>query len=97
MVGTARFHRDIDGGVTEIYSMIGAVVRSFDDVGAVVGQNTGETVQRSGIVGQVDAETHEASIFDKAALDDAREQRDVDIAAADQNCRALSFHRQLVI
>ena len=85
MVGAARFHGDVDRGVAQIHSVIGAVVGGLDDVGAMLGQNSGEAMQGAGIIGQMDAQAHQASVFDQAALDDAGEQCHVDVAAADQH------------
>ena len=54
-------------------------------------------MQRSGIVGQMNAQAHQAPVFHQAALDDAREQSDVDVAAADQHGDSFSAQRQLAI
>src|SRR5208282_3255046 len=72
VVGTARLHGDVDGRVAKIHSVVGAVVGGFNDVGAMVGQNSREAVERAGIVGQVNAQANEASVFHQAAFDDAR-------------------------
>ena len=51
----ARLHRQVNGGVAEIYAEL-AIVRGLHDVGAVVGEYSGENVQRAGIIRQVDAQ-----------------------------------------
>ena len=85
VIGAAGFHSDVDRGVAEIHAVINAIVRGFDDIGAVFGEDSGEPVQCAGIVGQMNAQTDQASVFDQAAFDDAREQGHVDVAAADQD------------
>ena len=73
VVRASSLHGDVNGGVTQIDSMVGPVIRGFDDVGPVVGQNPGEPVQRPRIVRQVNAQTHEASILHQTAFDNARQ------------------------
>ena len=97
MIGAARFHGDVDGGVAEIDSVVGAVICRFDDIGAMIGEDSGEAMQRTGIVGQMNAQTDETSVFHQAALDDAREQGDVDVSTADEDRDLLALQRQLAI
>lgn len=97
MIGAARFHGDVDSSVTEIDSVVGAIVGGLNDVGAMIGEDSGEAMQGAGIVWQVNAQADEASIFHQAALYNAREQRDVDIAAADQDRDSLALQRQLAV
>ena len=97
VIGPSGFHRDVDGGVAQVDAVVGAVVSGLDDVGAMIGEDSGEAVQRAGIVGQVNAQANQASIFHQAALDDAREQGDVDIAAADEDGDSLPLQRQLAV
>ena len=66
-------------------AMIGAVIGSFDDVGAMLGEKTGETVQRAWIIRQVNSHSHQAAVFDHAAFNDARQQSNIDVAAADKH------------
>jgi hypothetical protein len=88
VVGTASLHGDIDGRVSQIYVVIGAVIRSLHDVGAVLGENASQPVQGSGVVGKVNAQADQPSIFDQAALDDARQQGHIDIPAT-HDCNDL--------
>ena len=85
LIRAPGFHRDIDGGLSQIHPVVGAIVRGLHDVRAVVGENSGQAVQSARIVGKVDSQAHQASVFHQAALDDARQQGDVDVAAADQH------------
>src|SRR5271168_874151 len=82
MVGTARLHGNVDGGVSQIDVVVGAIIGSFNDVGTVLGEDAGDPVQSSGIIRQMDAQAHQASIFDQAAFDDARQQSYIDVATA---------------
>src|SRR5580704_16595853 len=85
MLRPSSLHCDIDGGVAQVDAVIGAVVGSLDDVGAVVGQNSGQAVQGAGIIGEVNPQADQASVFHQSALDNAREQGDVDVAATDKD------------
>ena len=79
VVGATCLHGDVDGSVAEIDAVIGAVVGGLDDVGAMVGEDSGEAMQCAGIVrAGGHAQADEASIFDQATFDDAREQRNVE-------------------
>ena len=53
VVGAAGFHGDVDGRVSQIYVVVGAIVGSLDDVGAVLGTNSGQPVQSSGVIGKM--------------------------------------------
>ena len=55
VLGAARFHREVDRGVAEIYAEVGAIVGRGHDVGAMLGQDAGEAMQRAGIIGQMNA------------------------------------------
>src|SRR6202021_1056563 len=88
---------DIGGGVPPVGAVIGAVVGSLDDVGAVVGQDSGQAVQGAGIIGEVNPQADEASVFHQSALDNAREQGDVDVAATDQDRDSFRLQRQLTV
>ena len=79
------FHRDIDGGLSQIYAVVGAVIGGFHDIRPMIRENSGKPVKRAGIVGKVDAQADQAAILHQAALDDARQQVHVDVAAADQD------------
>ena len=68
MVGASGFHGDFDCGLAQVHAVVGAVVIGFDDVGAMLGQNRREPVERAGKISQVDAQADQASIFDQAAL-----------------------------
>ena len=83
--GAAGFESDVDYGFAEADPVVGAVVDGFDDVGAFAGEDLGEMKQRAGAVLQIDADAQEAAIFDEAALDNFGEQRDVDVASADED------------
>ena len=84
------FHGDVDGGIAEIDAVIGAIIRGLDDVGAMVGEDSGQAMQRAGIVRKMNAQANQATVFDQAALYDPREQCDVDVAAADKNRNAFA-------
>src|SRR6266403_1641970 len=45
----------------------------------------------------MDAQAHQASVLYKAALDDAREQGDVDVSAANQHCNFLPHQRHSAV
>src|SRR5579864_5802584 len=49
VLGTSGFHGDVDGGITKIHAVVGAVVRGLNDVSAMLGEDSGEPVQRTGI------------------------------------------------
>jgi hypothetical protein len=85
LLAAAGFHGDVDGGVAEVYAVVGAVVEGVDDVDAVGGDEGGEFGEGAGLVEEVDAEADEAAVLDEASLDDAAEEGDVDVAAADED------------
>jgi hypothetical protein len=60
-------------------------VEGVYDVGAVFGDELGEIGEGAGLIEEMDAEADETAILHEAALDDARKQGDVDVAAADQD------------
>src|SRR5215469_506497 len=97
VIRTTGFHGDVDRRVTEAHPVVGAVVGSLDDVGAVLGEDSGEAMKRAGIIGQVNAQAHQAAIFDETALHDSREQADVDVSAADQRHDSLADQGRLAI
>jgi hypothetical protein len=88
VLAAARLHGDVDDGVAEVHAVVGAIVEGVDDVGAMARDDAGEVLQGAGLVEQVDAEEDETAILNEAALDDAAEQGDVDVAAADEDRRA---------
>ena len=51
VIWATGFHRDIDGGVPQVDSVIGPVVGGFNDVGPVVSEDSSKAIQRTGIVG----------------------------------------------
>ena len=71
MIRPAGFHGDFDRGLTQAHAVVSAVVVRLDDIGAMLRQNRCEAIKRAGIIGQVNAQAHQTSIFDEAALDDA--------------------------
>ena len=85
LLAAAGFHGHVDDGVAEIDAVVGAVVEGVDDVGAVRGDDRGEVGEGSGAIEEMDAEADEAAVLDEAALDDAAEEGDVDVAAADED------------
>lgn len=93
----ACFERDVDDRIAEAYSIVGAVVGRLHYIGAGVGEDARELVQRPRAVGEVDAETGAASVLDQAAFDDTREQADVDVASADEDGGSLAAQRGLVL
>ena len=97
MIRTTSFHGDIDRRIAEIHAVVGAIVRGLHNVGAMFRQNSGEVVQGAGIIRQMHAEAHQASIFHQASLDDASQQRYVDITAAHQNRNALALQGKLPV
>src|SRR5579864_2642246 len=97
VIGAARLHGYVDCGIAEIDAVVGAIVGSLHDVGAMLRQNPRETMKRSGIIWQMNAEANQSSIFDETALHDAREQADVNISAADQHGNLVPTERSLVI
>jgi hypothetical protein len=97
VIRTACFHGDVDGGVTKIHTVVGAVVSGLYDIGAMVRQDSSQLVQSAGIVRKVDSQSYEASIFHQAALDDPREQGDIDIASADEHSDALALQGKLSV
>jgi len=91
VLGAAGFHGDVDDRVAEIDAVVFAVVESFDDVDLFVGDYRGEALERAGMVRQMDAQANHAAVFDEAALDDAGEERDVDISSAHENADFFSL------
>ncbi len=85
VLAAAGLHGDVDDGVAEVDTVVGAVVEGVDDVGAVVGDEAGEFGEGPGLVEEMDAEADESTVLDEAALDDAAEEGDVDVAAADED------------
>ena len=73
VIGTSRLHSDVNRSIAKIDPVISAVIGGFNDVGAMIGEDTGEPVQRAGIVREMNAQADEAPIFHKAALNNARE------------------------
>ena len=57
----------------------------FDDVGAFTGENCREHAGARPDGPQVNAYAEEAAVFDQAALDDLGQERNVDIAARDED------------
>ena len=41
MIGPARFHRDVNRRVAEIHPVVGPVIGGLDDIGAMIGKNSG--------------------------------------------------------
>src|SRR5579872_7059809 len=97
MVRAAGFHGDIDRRIAEIHAVVRAVVRSFNDVGAVLRQNACESMKSTGIIRQMDAKAHQSPIFHQAALHDSREQADIDVSATDQHCNSFAAERGLAV
>src|SRR5579863_2889627 len=97
MFGAAGFERDVDGGVAEADAVVGAVEEQFDDVGALAGDDRGEFGECAGAVRQVNADANQAAVFDQAALDDAAEQGDVDVATADDYRGVLAVEAGLLL
>ena len=60
-------------------------------------ENSCQPVQGSGIIGQMDAQAHQPSVFYQAALHDSREQAHIDISTADQHCDFFAAERRLAI
>src|ERR1700733_996195 len=81
VVGTASLHGDVDGGVSQIHVVVGAVVGRFNDVGAMLGENAGNFMQGTGIIRKMDAQADQSPIFDQAALDNARQESYIDVSA----------------
>jgi len=80
MSRSSGFHGDVNGGIAQIHPVISPVVGGFNNVGAMLGQNSGKPVQRAGIVRQMNSQPHQPAILHQTTLDDAGEKRDVDIA-----------------
>src|ERR1700728_1799155 len=93
----AGFESEVDNRVAEADAVIGTVVRGLHNVRTQIGNNFGEVVECAGAVGEMDADAGAAAVFDKAALDDLREQRDVDVAAADENRGSLAVEGGLFL
>src|SRR5580658_3854723 len=68
----AGFHGEIDGRVAEVHPEIRAVVGGGDDVRAQLREHYRETMQCTRVVWKMYSQTHQAAVFDQAALDDAR-------------------------
>src|SRR5207244_5216854 len=90
MVRPSGFHGDINGRVAEVDPVISFLIRGLDNIGPMLSQNAGESVQGTGIIRQVDPKPHQPSVFDQAALNNAGEKRDVNISATHQYGNFLS-------
>ena len=44
LIRAASFHRDIDGGFSQVYAVVGAIVRGLDDICPVVSENSGQAM-----------------------------------------------------
>ena len=44
VVGTTRFHGDVDRRVTQVYAVVGTVVRRLHDIRSMVSQNSSQAV-----------------------------------------------------
>jgi len=97
VVGAAGFESDVDGGVPKVDAVMGAVVGGFHDVGTVFGEDAGQLVQRPRVISEMDAQADEASVFDHAALNDASQQRNVDVAPAHHDDDFFARNGQLTI
>src|ERR1700727_604358 len=53
--------------------------------------------KRAGLVEQVNPQADHATILHASALDDPREQRHIDVAAADDNCSSRTVERGLFL
>ncbi|SPP64145.1 hypothetical protein NITLEN_100015 [Nitrospira lenta] len=90
MIAAARFHGDIDGGFVQAHAIVRAVIRGLHDIGARLGNNRRQPLQRAGIVRQQHAQAQAPSIPHHPLLDNSRQQIDVKIAAGHQHCDVLT-------
>src|SRR6266511_317675 len=97
VVGAAGLERDVDRGLAQVDPREGAIVHHLLDVGAHPGDLAGELVERAGVVGDAHPHPHQAAVLDQAALDDARQDVDVDVAAADQDGDLLADEAGLAL
>src|SRR5580698_1675097 len=97
VIEAASFEGHIDDGVTEVDAVVGAIVRGLHDVGAGIGDDFRELMQRTGAIGEVDSQAGTAAVLDQAALDDFGKQADVDVASADEDGGSLSVERGLAL
>src|SRR5215469_7206284 len=81
VIRTACLHRYIDGRVAEIDSVIRPIISSLYDIGAVFRENSGQFMERAGIVRKMNPQANQSPVFHQAALDNAGKQGDVDVAA----------------
>ena len=94
---SARFEGDINYGIAEVHSIMGAVVRGLHDIGAGIGDDARERMEGTGPVGEVNAEAGAPTVFDETTLDDPGKQADIDVASADKDGGALAVQRSLVL
>src|SRR5258708_7362195 len=97
MLGTTCLQRQLDRCFSQIHAVVSPIVNRLHDVGAMLGEHSRKMIQRAGAVWQMYSQTNQASILYQAALDDAREYRHVDIAAADQHGDTLPCRAGLMI
>ena len=97
VIRPARLHGDVDHRVSEHCSVVRAIVRSLYDVCFLLGDDRGEAYQCSGMVGQMNAQADQAAVFYQSALDNSREQSNVDIAAGVDDTQLLSAVRNLFV
>src|SRR5438045_8894660 len=97
MVRATGLHSDVDCRIAAINAVVRAFVRGFHDIGAMLRQNSCQSVQRAGVIGKMDPQANKAAILYQTTLDDAGKQGDVDIASAHQQGYSLSGQRNLTL
>src|SRR5206468_9431798 len=59
VIGAAGLHGYVNRCITEVDAVVSAVIRGFDDVGAVLRENSRQAVQCAGIVRKVDTQANQ--------------------------------------
>src|SRR2546423_11659052 len=73
VVGTTRFHGDVDCSIAEIHTVVRTIVRGLDDISAVLRQNSGQAVKGAWVIRQMPSQADQTPVFYQATLHDSRE------------------------
>ena len=97
MLAAPCFKRDIDRRIAQYHSIVSAIELQLDDVGLLPRNHRGKLNERARPVRQIDADAHQASVFHQAALDNSAQQRNVDVASANQHGGVLPVEAGFVL
>ena len=86
----ARLEADAKDGVGDVAVLARALVVDRDDVAAQICQDRRNALELAGLVLELDGERVDAAHLELAALDDARQDRHVDVATRDEAYHVLA-------